>query len=367
MSNDEDFMSVALDNARLGLGRTSPNPAVGAVIVQKGHILAMGYHQRAGMPHAEIEALKQVGNTAFLQDATLYVTLEPCCHFGRTPPCTEAIIKNGIREVVIGMRDPDLRMSGRGIRLLKKRGILVREGVLKLECEKLNEEYITHRKKRRPFVILKSAATLDGQVATRSGESQWITGPEARRQGHVLRNRIDAILVGIGTVLKDDPKLTTRLSGEKVRDPIRIILDSNLQIKTTAKVLNVRSKAPVWIATTVLPKHPQVARLQKAGAQIIFCRKDREGRVGLGDLLQELGRRNVMSVLVEGGPTVASSFLKSELIDKVVLFLAPTFLGGKGRPLFPDVSIRSLQDRYQLQDLTCQNIGSDLWIEGYFR
>ena len=371
-------MAMALDLARLGLGRTSPNPAVGAVIVKNGKVIATGFHKKAGLPHAEIEALRNVGarfsrpggRTPPLQNTTLYVTLEPCCppKAGRTPPCTDAIIRSGIKEVVIGMRDPDPKVSGRGVRILKKHGIRVREGILRRECEALNEGYVKHRKTGLPFVILKAAATLDGMVAikgtgtARRARTRWITGPEARAQGHRIRDQVDGILVGINTVMKDNPRLTTRLPGKKGRDPVRIILDSSLRLKPKANVLKVLSSSPAWIATSAKKNHPKVRLLEKKGTEILFGRATSGGRIDLKWLLRELGKRGIVNLLVEGGPAVYSSFFKERLVDKMILFLAPSFLGEKGIPIFPAIGVRGVPT---LKGLTARMIDRDLMIEGY--
>ncbi len=358
-------MGIALDLARLGLGRTSPNPAVGAVIVKEGTIIGQGFHRKAGMLHAEIEAMNNVG-APLLGDATLYITLEPCCHHGRTPPCTDAILKSGIRRVFIGMKDPDPRVSGKGIKILQKAGIQVRSGVLQKECEKLNEAYIKHRKTGRSFVILKMAMSLDGMIAYKSGKPRWISGLEARAMVHQMRDRVDAILVGIGTILKDNPRLTTRLSSGKGQDPIRIILDSSLKISSSARVLKVKSPSPTWIATTVnqIPPHPPFS---KGGSRDLFdhidfisCRKSKNGKVDLTDLLNQLGKKGVMSLLVEGGPRVAASFLKEGWVDKVSLFLSPKLLGEKGVSLHPSINLSTLD----LHDVTCQRVGDDILLEG---
>lgn len=343
---DEDYMSIALDMARLGTGRTSPNPMVGAVIVKNGKIVATGFHRQAGRAHAEIEALRALNaQRSTLKAATLYVTLEPCCPpkaDGRTPPCTDAILKSGIRKVVIGMRDPDPKVSGRGIRILKKAGIRVLVGVLEKECRELNEAYIKHRTAGRPFVTLKMAATTDGKVGvySRNGlrRPYKISMPEQLRMAHTLRDESDAILVGIGTVLSDDPRLTTRLKGTKGKSPIRIVLDGKLRIPLQSKALSrgVMDHAPTWIATTVGARHPNLSRLRRKGAEILFCRKDSEGRVDLPSLLTQLASRNILSLLVEGGPQIWSSFLTRGLVDRIILFRSHEVLGERGVPMVPD-------------------------------
>lgn len=344
-------MALALDLARLAEGRTSPNPAVGAVIVRQGKILVTGFHRGPGKPHAEIEAMRKIvgvplgapqhgaQQAAPLHAATLYVTLEPCCPpkvGGRTPPCTDAIIQSGISEVVVGIRDPDPGIAGRGIRELRRHKIRVREKILRRECEEFYQAYITHRKKKRPFVTLKAAVTRDGMVASKTGSPRWITGDNARAMVHQMRDRVDAVLVGIGTVEKDDPQLTTRLSGGHGQDPVRVVLDSRLRIGRKAHVLTLHSPSPTWIATTVSPSSSRVRKIRKRGVEVLFCRKDdRLGRVDLKDLLKKLACRGIVTLLVEGGPNVWRSFLEAGLVDQVALFIAPFRLGKKGVPFSP--------------------------------
>lgn len=348
MSPDRDFMAMALELARRGLGRTSPNPAVGAVLVKNGRVIGRGTHKRAGLPHAEIEALRDArgkkhsvrAKRLSIRGATLYVTLEPCAHFGRTPPCTEAIIRAGIREVVVAMRDPDRQVSGRGIRQLRRAGVSVREGVMRCEAMKLNEAYITHRRLGRPFVILKIAATGDGFVGPGS-----ITGPAAKAFVHTLRNQIDAILVGSGTILKDNPRLTTRLRGRKGRDPIRVILDGRHRLPSSARVFHLRSDAPTLVASTISRK--------------------RGGRIDLHDLLKKLGRRGILSLLVEGGPTVWNSFLRKRLADKILLFIAPAGRRRRGRHRGHGRKTIPIGLKFPpLYDLSASPVGPDLLVEG---
>jgi diaminohydroxyphosphoribosylaminopyrimidine deaminase / 5-amino-6-(5-phosphoribosylamino)uracil reductase len=343
-------MAVALDLARLAEGRTSPNPVVGAVLVRGGKIIGRGFHRGPGRAHAEIEAIQNAcrGEASLrparlgrpLHGTTLYVTLEPCCHYGRTPPCSDAILRSGIQEVVIGMKDPDRKVSGKGIKILKKAGIKVRVGVLEKECRELNEAYITHRTKKRPFVILKMASTVDGKVGLR-GRRCKITGAEADRQVHALRDRVDAILVGGGTVLSDNPRLTTRLKGGRGRDPIRIILDGRRGIPSSARLFHLRSLSPTWRAS----------ELTKG--------KSAAGRVNLKALLRELGRRGIMSLLVEGGPHVWSSFLDNDLVDLFLLFIARKRLGARGVPALP-----SAPRNLRLNFANPRRIGRDILLEG---
>ncbi len=358
-----EYMAVALDLARLGLGRTSPNPAVGAVLVKNGKVVGTGFHKKAGLPHAEVEALR--GRSGQAQGATLYVTLEPCCHQGRTPPCTDAILKSGVREVVVGMKDPDPRVAGQGIALLRKGGLRVRVNVLRKECEDLNEAYIKHRTTGMPLVILKVGATLDGMIATRTGESRWITGEKARLQAHHLRDRVDAILVGANTIMRDNPRLTTRIPGHKSHQPARIILDSTLYVDGEARVFQDTKKAPTWIATVTHEHDPKVAVFRKRGVGFVFCRSQ-EGRVDLGDLLLKLGSKGVLSLLVEGGPTVHSAFLKAGLADRMVMFVAPRFLGESGLPMFSGIKVSRLEETPRLENVHYRSVGDDLMVEGRF-
>ncbi len=362
-------MGMALDLARLGLGRTSPNPMVGAVIVKNGKVLSTGFHRKAGMPHAEVEAMNSVGATGRspLHGATMYVTLEPCCHHGRTPPCTDAIIKNGIKGVVIGMRDPDPKVAGKGIKILKKAGLRIRVGVLEEECRQLNKAYVKHRTQGLPYVILKAAMTADGKVGfkRRRGEARHrpcrITGPAAIEQAHVLRDQVDAILVGVGTVLSDNPRLTTRLKGRKGKDPIRVILDSRLRIPIGVRVL-IRRDSPTIIATAASIRHPKISLLRKKGVEILFCKKDKSGRIPLLALLKQLALRGVLSLLVEGGPRVWSSLLRQGLVDEAVLFIAPQVLGAQGLPFLENVP----DSKLLFKQVSQRVVGCDMMIEATF-
>jgi diaminohydroxyphosphoribosylaminopyrimidine deaminase/5-amino-6-(5-phosphoribosylamino)uracil reductase len=321
---DEHYMRMALRLAARAKGRTSPNPMVGAVVVKNGKIIGRGYHEKAGMPHAERVALSKAGKAA--NRATLYVTLEPCSHTNkRTPPCCPLVIQAGVKRVVVAMIDPNPQVSGSGIRKLRQAGIDVKTGVLKFEATRLNEAFIKHVTTGTPFVTLKVAQTLDGRIATSSGESKWITGKEAREEGHRLRNAHDAILVGVSTVLNDDPSLTARIPGG--RDPVRVVVDSSLRIPLRSRVLTQKSAAPTIVATISANK-ARIEALQKAGAEVIRTRA-RKGRVDLTELVKRLGQRDIMSVLIEGGSEINASALKEGVVDKVVLFLAPLLMTGR--------------------------------------
>ncbi|MFH1468897.1 MAG: bifunctional diaminohydroxyphosphoribosylaminopyrimidine deaminase/5-amino-6-(5-phosphoribosylamino)uracil reductase RibD [Pseudomonadota bacterium] len=312
--NDADYMHRCLELAARAVGRTAPNPLVGAVIVAGGEIVGEGFHARAGEAHAEVLALRRAGQRA--RGATLYVNLEPCDHHGRTPPCTEAILTAGIRRVVIGMSDPNPLVLGRGIQRLRAAGLEVEVGVRFDDCRAVNADFVTAMERGRPRVTLKAAATLDGRIATQTGESQWITSPEARAHVHRLRNERDAVLVGAGTALVDDPALTCRLAGG--RDPVPVVLDSRLRVPVTARMFAAGARALVYTAVAPPPEHPATVVRVAAGP----------GGLDLGEVLADLLRRGLHSVLVEGGGQVHRSFLDAGLVDVVLLYLAPAVLGG---------------------------------------
>lgn len=356
-------MALALHLAARGAGYTSPNPMVGAVIVRDGEIVGRGWHRRYGGPHAEVEAIRQAGERA--RGATLYVTLEPCNHYGKTPPCTEAILAAGIKRVIIANPDPNPRVTGGGAAFLRARGLEVSWGLLAEQGARLNEAFFTAVTTGRPFVIAKAAASLDGKIATWRGESQWLTGPQARRWVHRLRHRVDAILVGLGTVLRDDPQLTTRLPRGRGRDPIRIILDSRLQLPLTARVLHLQSQAPTWIVATPAAPPDRRQALEAAGARVIIL-PARQDRVDLTALLTYLGEQRVQSLLVEGGATVLGAFFDQKLLHKVHLFLAPKLIGGREAPgIFGGEGVAALAAAPQLQEVTCRRLGPDFLFTGY--
>jgi len=359
---DKKYMRVALRLAEKARGRTSPNPMVGALVVKGGTIISRGYHRKAGDTHAEAAALKKAGRTA--RGATLYVTLEPCSHTNkRTPPCIPLVLQSKVKRVVISMIDPNPHVSGGGVKSLRKAGIEVVTGVLEAEAKKLNEAYIKHITFGMPFVTLKIAQTLDGRIATASGESKWITGERARAEGHRLRNSNDAILVGVNTILKDDPSLTARIPGG--RDPIRVIADSRLRTPLNAKIITQRSSAKTCIATLdTMPKGKLVGLLD-AGAEILLAR-GREGRVDLKYLMKMLGSFGITSVLIEGGAEVNASALKSGIVDKVVMFIAPKLLTGRDSLCaVGGKSPAKLERSVMLHDVTSRFVGSDLMVEGY--
>lgn len=358
------LMNRALALASYARGRTSPNPYVGAVIVGGGgEIVGEGYHQRAGEPHAEIHALRAAGEKA--KGGTLYVNLEPCSHWGRTPPCTDAILQAEIANVYIAHQDPNPIVAGKGIQLLKKAGVKVNVGFCAEEAEKLNEIYIKYIKTGSPFVILKTAMSLDGKIATSAGESQWITSTTSRQKVHEIRDEVDAILVGIGTVIGDDPSLTTRLINKQGKDATRVILDSHGRTPTSANVINSESDAGVIIAVTHHASKKNIGTLKDAGAEVIVT-PESNGQVCFKSLTQLLGTRGITSILVEGGAKVNASALSSVVVDKVMCFIAPKFIGGKDAPgVFEGEGIKNLTEATELERLTVTQLDTDLLIEGY--
>ena len=330
MSGSEDvrWMRRALRLAGRGRGRTSPNPMVGAVVVRRGRAIGEGYHRQVGGPHAEVWALREAGAAA--RGATLYVTLEPCSHHGRTPPCTDAIMQAGLARVVAGCVDPNPQVNGRGVRCLRGAGIEVEVGVMEAEARRLNEAYCKHIATGMPFVALKAAMSLDGKIATAAGESKWITGERARAAAHRLRARHDAVMVGVGTVLADDPELTVRKS--RGRTPLRVVVDSRARTPPRARLLTADERAPVIAVTRQAPR-ARVRRLERAGAEVWVVGSQR-GKVELKGLMRRLGTEGVQSVLVEGGGTLGAGALAAGLVDRVYFFISPRIIGG-ARALTP--------------------------------
>lgn len=361
---DEKFMKQALRLARKGWGRTSPNPMVGAVIVREGRAVASGFHRKAGYPHAEVEALGKMKGKIMPGD-TLYVTLEPCNHRGRTPPCTEAILQSGLKRVVIGMQDPNPRVSGGGAGYLADQGIRVRSGVLEHECARLNEAYIKWTTTGRPFVIAKSALTLDGWSATSTGHSKWVTNEESRRLVHRLRDRVDGILVGVGTVVQDDPALTTRLNNTRCRDPVRIIVDTHLRIPHNARVVEHGSESNTIIAVGDRVGAKIRRDIEREGVSTLPC-PTKGGRVDLAVLLEKLGGMSLTSMLVEGGSTLMGAMIRERLIDKFYIFKAPRILGGNdGIPMARGRGPERMDESLILKDIKVRRLGNDVLIRGY--
>lgn len=356
-------MRRALELAGKAAGRTSPNPMVGAVIVKNGRVIAEGYHKKAGRPHGEIEALKKAGSKA--RGAQMFVNLEPCCHQGRTPPCTDALIESGLKEVFIGICDPNPKVSGKGMARLRRAGIAVHSGILKKECQRLNEAFVKSIQTGLPFVILKSAMSLDGKIATSTGQSQWITGPEARERVHKMRNEVDAILVGAGTVLADNPRLTTRLKKGKGRNPARVILDAKAEISLKARVFHHASRDRMLYVTSRKASAVRVNRLRKKGVEVHVVGASMD-RISLKKLIKILGENEISSLMIEGGSGLSASALQAGIVDKVVLFLAPMIIGGETAPgMVGGEGIQRLAQAHKIKNLTATPVGADWMIEGY--
>jgi len=365
MNVDELFMKKVLRLARRGLGATSPNPVAGALAVKNGHIVGSGYHKRAGAPHAEIEALSRAGERA--RGSTLYVNLEPCNHYGRTPPCTKAILDNGVRRVVVGMADPNPDVSGGGCEFLRSRGVEVKCGALEEECARLNEVYVKFVTKGKPFVILKGALTLDGWMATRKGNSKWITNERSRKFVHTLRKRADAIMVGVETIIADNPLLRPYLLRGSHREPVRIIADTNLRIPLDSSVLNGGTSALTIMAAGSNVSSTKRKRLEGLGARVINCQM-RDGRIDLADLLDKLREMSITSVLVEGGGTLFGSIIREGLADKFYIFLAPKILGGdNGVPFTRGAGCDIIENCLTLRVSMVRRFDDDIMIEAYPR
>ncbi len=361
--HDKLFMQRALELASRGEGRTSPNPAVGAVIVRDGRILAEGYHKRAGGPHAEIAALREAAQS--VRGATVYINLEPCSHHGRTPPWTDALKQAEVARVVIGMVDPNPLVAGRGIRRLRRAGIEVTCGVLRPLSLLLNEDFIAFIQTGRPFVTLKLAASLDGRIATADGDSRWISGGASRRAVHRLRNRVDAVVVGAETVRRDDPRLTCRIRGG--RDPMRVVLDARLSISPTSRVCTLRSSAPTLILTSGVANAAKMQTLQeRVGVEVVPIECHRN-ELSFPAVLKELGRRGDTHVLIEGGGQVAASAIREGVVDKLVVFYGPLLLGSEGRAMVGPLRADRVAAGVKLRRMKVEQLEQDLVVTAYLR
>ncbi|WP_088042295.1 bifunctional diaminohydroxyphosphoribosylaminopyrimidine deaminase/5-amino-6-(5-phosphoribosylamino)uracil reductase RibD [Bacillus sp. EAC] len=359
MSNHEFYMNLALQNASSMKGQTDPNPLVGSVIVNDNRIVGMGAHLKAGEPHAEIHALRMAGDKA--KGGTIYVTLEPCSHHGRTGPCAEAIVRAGLKKVVVATLDPNPLVAGRGIKILEDAGIEVIVGVCEEQSIKMNEVFNKYIVKNIPFVIMKSAATLDGKIATHSSDSKWITSEEARNDVHQLRNEVGAILVGVNTVVKDNPELTTRILNG--RNPVRVILDSTLKIPLESKVV-MDHQAETWVFTSQQHSDQKKTELEDLGVKV-FVTND-SNRVDLVETLKILGEHSISSLLIEGGGEVNGSFMNQKLVDKLILYLAPKLIGGKHAPTFLEgAGIDKMGQAIEFSSIEFSKIGPDYKFIGY--
>jgi len=361
MKFDQDYMRMALELAASALGKTNPNPVVGAVIVKDGVIVGTGLHRKAGEPHAEVHAFRMAGDHA--KDATLYVTLEPCSHYGKTPPCALLVKESGVKRVVVATEDPNPQVAGRGINILREAGIEVEVGVLQKEAQQLNERFIHNMIHETPFVISKVAMTLDGKIATHTGHSQWITGEAARKEVHLLRNEVDGILVGIGTVLADNPKLTTRLEGPS-KNPIRIILDANLRTPLEAHITDCE-EAKTIIVTAAIAHSEKAIALKEKGVDLLIV-PSINGQLDLKIALKELYKLGITDILLEGGSEVNASFMRQGLIQKYLVYIAPKIVGGTNSYTpFRGEDIDKVEEAAPLCFEKTEWVGADIKITAY--
>lgn len=357
MISHKRYMAIAIDLAKKGMGSVSPNPLVGCIIVKRGRIVGRGYHEKYGEEHAEVNALRDAGKKA--KNAAMYVNLEPCSHWGKTSPCTEKIVEAGIREVIVALEDPNPLVDG--YKELKFRGLKTRIGILREEAMKLNEFYIKYMKTKMPFVILKLAMSIDGKIATSTGDSKYITSNEARKYVHQIRNDVDAVMIGINTVIRDNPILDSRLV--KGKNPIKVIVDSGLKIPERAKVLDEPDK--VIIATTKKASKSKIEKLQQKGVRIIVL-NSRGGMVDLMDLAKELGKSEIASVMIEGGAELSGSAIREKIVDKLLVFTAPKIIGNGLGPI-KNLGIKKVNKAIELKNVSTSKIGRDFLIEGYLK
>ncbi len=360
---DEFYMKKALELAKCGKGRVNPNPMVGAVIVKNNKIIGQGYHMKYGQNHAEINALLSLNENP--KGATMYVTLEPCSHFGKTPPCVDKIIESKISKVVIASTDPNPLVKGRGVEKLRQAGIKVVTGVLDKENRKLNEVFMKYIIKKEPFVVMKVAMSLDGKIATKTGDSKWISCEESRKNVHKLRDEVMGILVGVNTVIKDDPMLTCRL--ENGKNPIRILVDTHLKTPISSKVVTTVDVARTIIVTTQKANKDDLNKFKDKGVEIVIANV-RDNKVDLKDMLSKLGKLNIDSILLEGGATLNYSFIKDNLVDKIQVYVAMKLIGGKNaKTPIEGEGISNINDSLNIKNMTYKLVGEDILIEGYLK
>lgn len=357
---NEQYMEIALELAKKGEGKVSPNPMVGAVIVKNGNIIGRGYHMKYKEKHAEINAIDSTNES--IENSTMYVTLEPCSHYGNTPPCVDRIIESKISKVVIGSLDPNPLVSGNGVKKLRENNIEVVTGVLEDKCKRLNEVFMKFIIKKRPFVIMKCAMSIDGKISTKDGESKWISCEESRLEVHKLRGLVKGIMVGVDTVVKDDPLLTCRIAGYS--SPTRIVVDSKLRIPIHSKVIKDTTTKTI-IATTSKANRDKLKEIEAMGVRILIC-KEQDSRVDINDLMEKIGELSIDSVLLEGGATLNYSALESNIVDKIHMYIAPKIIGGnESKTPVGGIGIDILSDAYKLINLNTKTIGNDIFIEGY--
>jgi diaminohydroxyphosphoribosylaminopyrimidine deaminase/5-amino-6-(5-phosphoribosylamino)uracil reductase len=357
---DESYIKLAIEIAKKGMGYVSPNPLVGCVIIKNERIIGAGFHEKFGEKHAEINAIETAIES--VDGSTLYVNLEPCNHQGKTPPCVDRIIESKIKRVVVGTLDMNSLVSGRGIRKLKSEGIEVKVGILEQECISLNKFFFKHIITGMPYVTLKAALTLDGKIADIHRESKWVSSSQSRKHVHELRSKYDAVLIGAGTVRKDDPNLTVRLV--EGRNPYRIVVDSALSIRSSNKLFQNNGDKKLIIVTSrnSIEKKNKIKRLENCGARIVFVNEDGKKKIDLKDALKELSKMQISSILVEGGGEIFTSFIFKNLFDDIVLFISPKFLGA-GLPVINDIGIKSLRNAFKIKIGNVERIGDDLLVE----
>ena len=359
---DRKMMRNSIRLAKKGFGFVAPNPLVGATIVKNGKIISEGWHQKFGDAHAEVNAINASNES--LEGATIYVNLEPCSHQGKTPACSLALIQNGFKRVVIARLDPNPLVSGKGVEMLQQAGIEISLGILEEEALKLNERFFKFIEHKKPFIALKMASSLDGKIATFSGDSKWISNEKSRASVHQLRLIYSAILVGINTVLADDPILNIRLKNKKIKNPLRIVLDSKLQIPIESKITDTKL-APTWIATTKKASLEKIKQLERKGVRVLLC-PEKENKIDLQFLVEQLGKENIDSILVEGGGTVNFGFAKENLVDKLYAFIAPKLIGGENAKTgMEGEGFAELSETIELKKLRYKKFDNDLLIEAY--
>ncbi|WP_173918497.1 bifunctional diaminohydroxyphosphoribosylaminopyrimidine deaminase/5-amino-6-(5-phosphoribosylamino)uracil reductase RibD [Halobacillus sp. Marseille-Q1614] len=357
MDRDEKYMQMAIEMAKVTVGQTTPNPSVAAVVVCDNQVVGLGVHVKAGEPHAEVHALKMAGEKA--EGAEIFVTLEPCSHYGKTPPCAQAVADAGIKRAVIASGDPNPQVSGRGIEMMKESGVEVKTSVLKEEADQLNRAFFHYIQSKRPYVRLKSAISMDGKIATSTGESQWITGEEARKDGHQYRHQSAAILVGVNTVLMDNPKLTVRLEGGG-KQPVRIILDTHLRTPPAAQLI-ADDTAPTWVFTGSQVAEEKIASFQSS-SHVKVIQLETE-QIEIDDVLSVLGERNITSLLVEGGATIADAFVRAGVVNEMVIYMAPKLIGGKeALTSVAGKGISNLKNVEEFEFISSEMIGKDIKI-----
>ncbi len=361
MTQDSDYMQMALRLARRGLGLTWPNPSVGCIIVSKsGYIVGRGFTGRGGRPHGETVALKQAGQAA--KGSTAYITLEPCAHHGQTPPCAQSLINSGIDRAVVAITDPDSRVGGKGIEMLTQAGIKVDLGVCQDKAQKANQGFFNRIVGHRPLITVKIASSQDGKIAGPKGASQWVTGPQSRARGHLLRASHDAIMVGIGTVLADNPSLDCRLPGLEDRSPIRIVMDSSLSLPLDCKLVETARKIPTWVMTTI-KGGDKFEGLCDQGVKVMTCKADKQGRIDMIDMMAMLANEGITRLLSEGGAQVNASLIRASLIDRLYWFRAPKIIGQEGLAALADMDIETVLKTKNFSLVREGRIGNDIWQE----